>query len=459
MVPDDKYMGALKQLLIRKYTYWMLACLGCLLCLALIFLQSLPEKIRKGENAHAAIAMLDAMRRPLLEIKAAENQLFLENNLSQALPKFNEAIRKSQDYLDNYEKIGRYNPVVAVNIMELRTVIDDWLVRQRRLFDSYEEPHTHREMAQVTQGLLVSLNTLGNAEDPIHNDIAIGRSAYNEMLSIAFVLFVYLVGLIILQQLTRTRFLNSAKQAVERANKIQSRFIANTSHEFRTPMNGILGSLQLLSSTHLRPQQRDYLEIAKSSSQTLLGLINDLLDISVIESGVIQIVCEHYDIRDTVEQVLDVQKELTQGKDLELLAQFDEALPSQVYGDPLRFQKVLNQLMSNAIKFTLQGKITVKVSKLDNDGIEMMCTEVTDPGIGIPKEKQKEVFTHFTQVDSSNTRQYGGNGLGLAIAKQLVEQMGGEIGLRSQPGSGSVFYFSLPTYIDEDIRAIDQKAV
>ena len=225
------------------------------------------------------------------------------------------------------------------------------------------------------------------------------------------------------------------------ASRAKSDFLANMSHEIRTPMNGVLGVTELLQGTALDARQRSLLETLRKSGEALLAIVNDVLDFSKIEAGKLELEAIDFDIVQAVEDVVQLFAERAQSAKLELKCRFDAHLPPATRGDPFRFRQVLTNLLGNAIKFTPAGGVTVDVSLAATDRV---CIGVIDTGIGISGQNIARLFTPFEQADGSTARRFGGSGLGLAISRQLVERMGGEIGVESVLGQGARFWFKLP---------------
>src|SRR5437588_1330607 len=238
----------------------------------------------------------------------------------------------------------------------------------------------------------------------------------------------------------RTRDLSEAKQIAESANAAKSEFLAVMSHEIRTPMNGMLVMAELLAAADLPERQKRYADVIARSGQSLLAVINDILDFSKVEAGKIDLESIEIDVAELIDTSVSLFGEKARTKNLDFAALIEPDVPPRIAGDPVRISQILGNLANNALKFTAEGAVLIRLAR---NG-EMLRFSVTDSGIGIPAEKQGELFAAFSQADSSTTRRFGGTGLGLSICKKLVEAMHGKIGVDSVEGRGATFWFDLP---------------
>ena len=258
--------------------------------------------------------------------------------------------------------------------------------------------------------------------------------------------------------LTDVTDLTRARLEAEASNRAKSEFLANMSHEIRTPLNGILGMLQLMSRTHLDEDQKDCVFTAIRSSRRLTQLLNDILDLSRIEAGKLRLETAEFHFADLRDSVRDLFAIPARGKGLELSFDIDETIPSNVVGDEGRLRQILFNLVGNAVKFTSRGSVRVKARRVDSDVGMAVLFSVADTGMGIPPERQGDIFQPFTQVDGSSVRPHGGVGLGLAIVRRLVDMLGGRIDMRSEPGKGTTIDVTVPLGVGDSVCATREEA-
>ncbi len=250
--------------------------------------------------------------------------------------------------------------------------------------------------------------------------------------------------------------LSTALRLAREATQLKEQFLANTSHELRTPMNGIMGMISLLKSTELTADQREYADAVSQCSNDLLTIINDLLDLSQIDAGRLAITRSRFDVHESLKAVIKLLRLRATAKNLPLTFEIDARVPAFVYGDCVRFRQILTNLIANAIKFTFTGGVHTRLSMLENRNF-LRC-EVIDSGIGVEESVRDRIFEAFFQADGTTRRRFGGTGLGLAICKQLVNIMGGKIGtFNNKPAPGATFWFEVPLYFEGDEQAQDQQ--
>ena len=327
--------------------------------------------------------------------------------------------------LFNLDISDYYNKVISDSKVEVLQDINAW-------FEAYNNSGTK-------QGELLAVEIIMEKLNKVFNTVMYKSEAD----------YINMVVIDITEQKETENKLSKAIKDANAAYKTQSEFLANMSHEIRTPINGILGMLQLtLMSEDLQADHRDNLTTAKNCADTLLRLINDILDISKLEAGKYNLREENFDVKAAIEETIAAQVPIAQNKGLTLDCSFGSDIPKLVRGDEQRIQQVLNCLLSNAIKFTSEGGVRVKVACLDDvlDKIRLRIA-VADSGIGISDADRNKLFIRFSQVDASDTRKYGGSGLGLVITKQIVELMGGNITVQSKEGIGSTFIVEVPLKI------------
>ncbi len=327
------------------------------------------------------------------------------------------------------ELVAEGGPVRDVRTVILKRVSPESRIRLKYLFESGAprfEIEFHRESGSDRRWyrMSVSLQADGNRFALIHE---------------------------ITGQKIKERHLVVAKETAEKASLSRSQFLANISHEIRTPIQTIVGMMELLGDTKLDEEQTEYSRQVRFSADVMLTLINDILDFSKVEAGQLKIETIDFDLADVVERTVDLISMEAHRKGIEICIIVEPDLPSRVQGDPARLQQILLNLVKNGVKFTSQGQIVVSVERRAGEAVSMrnddgtrLRFEIRDSGIGIPDDVKTKLFAQFVQADSSTTRKYGGTGLGLAISKNLVTLMDGEIGVTDNPGGGSLFWFELP---------------
>ncbi len=248
--------------------------------------------------------------------------------------------------------------------------------------------------------------------------------------------------------------LKSAKEEAEYSLKVKEQFLANMSHEIRTPMNGVIGMIDILSETELNRTQKDYVNTIRSSSETLLTILNDILDLSKLEAGKMNLEYKPFDLKETLKNLVSLFKQKAAETNNILRFEWGNSVPQYIMGDQIRLLQVLSNLTSNAIKFTTSGSIIIKIGMQPNKNVKF---EILDTGVGISPENQLKLFNSFQQLDISTKKAFGGTGLGLAISKELVEMMGGVIGVESKVGKGSIFWFEIKLEVAENSQVKEQK--
>jgi signal transduction histidine kinase len=261
----------------------------------------------------------------------------------------------------------------------------------------------------------------------------------------------------ILERRKANHVAEKAKKRAEEADRLKSSFLANMSHEIRTPMNGIIGMADILRTTELTSQQEEYLDIIESSGKTLLAIINDILDLTKIESNQMTLEMLPFNLRDEIRNIIKLLENKASDKGLELGFEVEDTVPKIVNGDPVRTKQILLNLLSNGVKFTEKGHVKLLVSSLkDTSKVCKILFKVEDTGMGISRDSISKLFNEFSQSDTSITRKFGGTGLGLAISKKLTRLMGGEIGVESEPVKGSTFWFTIE-FMKEDVEEAIEK--
>lgn len=329
-----------------------------------------------------------------------------------------------QSNLDQINEQLLQDVVVAVVVFFASVLIAFLLAAKLRKFIS--EPIT--QLAGVMAEVKAKQDYSLRAKWYSYDELGMLTEGFNDMLN---------------QIRIRDRELQAARDSAEEASMAKSQFLANMSHEIRTPMNGVLGMTELLLGTRLTEQQQKFCSTVHRSGKALLHVINDILDFSKVEAGKLELESIDFNLRETIEEVMELLAENAHRKELELLFDIEAGTPEAVSGDPNRLRQILTNLVGNALKFTEKGEVFVHIHSREESGDEAtLCFEVRDTGTGMTAESSSKVFESFTQADGSTTRHYGGTGLGLTISRRLSELMGGEIGVESELGKGSIFWFT-----------------
>lgn len=340
---------------------------------------------------------------------------------------------------------------VEKSIMLVQGETDQFIQKNRdfeNLKDTYFDVERHKEILNLNK----KFETERNAQKRAMLQKELQSQNMRNILMISGLAFLTILSLMLYSSLRNRRKSNKALQAqtealmhakeeAENASKAKDEFLSMMSHEMRTPLNGILGMAEILNLESPSQRQKEHLDILHSSGNHLLALINDILDYNKAKSNNLSLDQINFNLKDTINNLCKALLPEAKAKGLQLNWSFDENLPEFVVGDPVRISQILNNLISNALKFTDEGKVEVKVVTSPSGDY---LFEVSDTGIGIPREKHSEIFERFRQVKPGNNRNYGGTGLGLSICKQFVELMGGELTLKSEVGYGSSFFFTIP---------------
>jgi len=422
---------------------------------------SIQRYIQAGSDARIVdkgVIELSAMRKSgdIFPVEISISEIFFDNTTH-----FLGIIRDISARHNNEEKLQRSHQHIS-NLLENSTDVflllnnDGQIIylntRAEELFGRRREELTQERISDVLPGLAHHfhniLHSVNDQPSPRAQESVypmLGRWFESRAFTTSEGLGIYLHD--ITTQKKTEEAMRKARDSALASARAKSQFLANMSHEIRTPMNGVLGMLDLLRESELDKDQQTFAETAHRSAESLLTLLNDILDISKVEAGKLSLETLSVEIPALIRDSLLLPSQQAQKKNLSLTQDIADDVPTILQADPTRLRQILNNLLNNAIKFTHEGGVNVRLTRLPPDSssaLALIKFEIIDTGVGIPEEHQQNIFQLFTQADGSTTRKYGGTGLGLAICQRLIEAMGGSIGVESVPDQGSCFYFTLP---------------